>query len=135
MTYTANKSKTLQTTSLCYSIVQLTLSSTNFFSKLMKPNAKFRFCSFFSLFLSSSSPSRVTQKLYGIHVCDYYMYQTISFLLGIYLFGLELHVIYNWFATTLKLSLKHSTFSFKHFWGFCSITLGVACIVRPHPDY
>ena len=71
--------------------------------------------------------------LYG--VCEYYTYQTTALRPNIFLF---------WFGAAYELRLasygqetvpEYAIHVFVDFWGFCLCNLGVARIVRPHPDY
>ena len=89
--------KSLQTTSLCYSIAKSTLKTPLTFSKVEKTKLEnFDFVHLLSSSSSSSSSSSITQKLYG--VCKYKTYQMIALLMEIIPTCFELFTTYDWRA-------------------------------------
>ena len=66
----------------------------NIYCNLRKPNIKISVL--LAFFLSSFSPSHITQKLYRVY--KYYTYQRIDLLMNIIPTCLELHVNHDWQA-------------------------------------
>ena len=134
----AEEWKSLQITSLCYSVAKSTLKTPLTFWNSRKPNMKnFNFVHL----SSSSSPSSITQKLQCVQILsvsnDCSAYKDYSCLFwAVYELWLASYGLKTVSNTASKLSQTRFAFLLRMLLSFsCNNCVGMARMVRPHPDY